>query len=110
MLRMFTHLLGKCGVPSLHRQHHHPTGHSGPWTQHVYGLGLKEAKDWVERYYDYYDSSQETELDRLRTQNTIHLIKRTRQTMMFLDKLGIKAAGDVSGLFHAKQFVTRFNN
>ena len=108
MMRQFTRLLGLCGVSSMHRVHHHPAAFSQSgvaFDQHVYGMGLKEAKDWVESKYDYYSQEQETELDRIRGANIIHETKRTRQFMSFLQRLGVSSAD--TGLAVCKNFVTR---
>ena len=114
--RQLTRLLGKCGVPSLSRTFtdteywHDPDGNMV--TQHltktIYGWGLKETKDYVESKYDYYLPANETELDRLRGQNIIHEIKRTRQFMSLLRKCGIQSAD--TGLAVCKAFVTRQRN
>ena len=111
VFRALTRLLGLSGVSSLHRCHRHPgnaTSNYQPFDQHVYGLGLKESKDLVERIYDYYLPEQETELDRLRGANIIHETKRTRQFMSLLNKLGINSAN--TGLAVCKAFVTRQRN
>ena len=109
--RALTRLLGLSGVSSLHRVHWHPgnvTSNYQPFDQHVYGLGIKESKDLVERVYDYYLPEQETEADRLRGANIIHETKRTRQFMSLLNRLGIQSAP--TGLAVCKAFVTRQRN
>lgn len=111
VIRALTRLLGLSGVASLHRTHWHPgnqTSNYQPFDQHVYGWGLKETKDYVERIYDYYSPAQETEADRLRGANIIHETKRTRQFMSMLQKFGVHSAD--TGLAVCKAFVTRQRN
>ena len=117
-VRTLTSLLGKFGVSHCYRtykdlsyedfcRHHSVVPDEDKLWKKQYGFGLKEAKDYVESKYIYYAPHEETEADRVRGTNMIHLIKRTRQVMFLLNKLGIKSAGFKTGLYEAKNFVTR---
>lgn len=105
VFRSLTNLLGKLGIKECRRTPH-PTIH--PITMKpispVYGLGLKEAKDLVERIFNYQVLTNSPSVQ-LRAYNEIHQIKRTRQLMVTLNKLGLKAPD--SSLQPCRQFVAR---
>lgn len=110
-VRRFTNLLGKLGIPSLVRVHHHPASQSKTgvaFDQYVYGWGLKESVDYVMQKYEYYMPHEETAADQLRNTNIIHETKRTRQFMSMLNRLGITSAD--AGLSVCKRFVLRQRN
>jgi hypothetical protein len=92
--RAISRLLGKLGIQECINCHHEVT----------YGFGMKQAKDLVERTFDYQPISN-SPLDQLRSNNEIHIIKRLRQTMNMLNKLGLKSPD--SGLQACRGFVTR---
>lgn len=105
--RAVTRFLGLLGISEC-RTFHPPPPH--PWQnspKHIswtYGLGLAEAKSLVERMWDYRVTSNGP-LDQLQKGNELHEIKRTRQLMSTLNKLGLKAPD--AGLQICRQFVTR---
>ena len=105
--RSLTHLLGKLGIKSCYRviPIYNPfTSVPQPEYNIECGLGIKEAKDLVERMWDYQPISN-SPLDRLQKANALHCIKRTRQFMNMLNKLGLKSPD--SGLQACRGFVTR---
>lgn len=71
-----------------------------------YGIGLKEAKDYVESKFDYYVPTDETEEDKARVVNMIQKIKQLRKFMHTLNvKFHIQSAD--YGLAACKRFVDR---
>lgn len=107
-VRSLTRLLGKIGIKDLYRDN--PTYWEGirlgypphpMYPPKVYGLGLKEAKDYIEAKYNY--------KERLPKRNIIQDVKCARRFMGFLEgRLGIKAAVHITGLYNCKQYVTSF--
>jgi len=112
VFRSLTRLLGKLGINTCREESsmYHAqvaSGYPDPdnrYPKYTYGLGLKEAKDLVERTFDYQPISN-SPLDQLRSNNEIHIIKRLRQTMNMLNKLGLKSPD--SGLQACRGFITR---
>jgi len=104
VFRSLTRLLGKLGINACREDNlwFHPQSHQHH--RYIYGLGLKEAKDLVERTFDYQPISNSA-LDQLRRDLEHHIIKRLRQTMNMLNKLGLKSPD--SGLQACRGFVTR---
>lgn len=106
-VRSITRFLGKLSIEGLYRV--------DPWRtwgsteeKIMYGWTLSDAKSYVESKYTYYDHSLETNLDKVREHNIIHEIKRTRQFMHMLNKLGLSSPD--AGLAICKAFVTRRRN
>jgi len=109
VVRALTMLLGKLGIEGLSRSYYITDDNNNViGGKTIFGWGLKETKDYVESKYDYYLPAQETETDKLRNYNVIHLTKRVRQTMNMLNKLGITSAD--AGLQVCKAFVLRRHN
>lgn len=76
------------------------------------GIDLKESKEYVERKYKYappnpYTADPNTILSQGQCikNGPLHVIKRIRQTMFFLNKLGIQTADP--GLVECKKFYDR---
>lgn len=108
-VRSITRLLGKLGISYCRQRQPQPPP---PWTysdkypEFTYGWGLAETKNYVEAKYPY-AYVRNSPLDQFQKDNQIHEIKRTRQFINMLHKLGIKSAGSQGGLHPAKEFVAR---
>ncbi len=74
------------------------------YPEFTYGWGLAETKHYVEAKYQYTTISN-SPLDQLQKGNELHEIKRTRQLMSTLNKLGLKTPD--AGLQTCRRFVTR---
>ena len=92
--RSLTYLLGALGLQSCN---------STP----NYGLSLHDAKDLVEQTF-YYIPTSNSPLEQIQYVNEYHEIKRTRQLMSTLNKLGLKTPD--AGLQICRRFVTRMRN
>lgn len=106
-IRGLTRLLGLLGI-SMCRMHYPPP--PAPWTYNKshpewsYGFGLKESKDLVERTF-HYATVKNSPFDQFQKGNIINEVKRTRQLMNTLNKLGLKSPD--AGLKVCKFFVDR---
>lgn len=91
-VRSITMFLGKLGLDTC-RRHIPPPPH--PWQNSpvhkpwMFGLGLAEAKAYVEAKYNYMIVSNSPH-KQFADMNDIHITKRVRQTMNMLNKLGLK--------------------
>lgn len=115
-LRAITRLLGKLHISPCYTKHtdteyiYDKAGnliHTFPIVKEFYGIGLAEAKAYVEKKY-IYNIPNPTPLQQVTMGNEIHEIKRTRQLMHMLEKLGLKSPD--AGLQVCRQFVTRQRN
>lgn len=106
--RSCTKLLGKLGVASCFHSfnvqvpHFDKTGSITHYTVEKeinYGWSLLDSKKYIERQFNYTLSKPPINY------NLIHLIKRTRQHMILLQKLNIKSAD--AGLLSSKLLVHR---
>lgn len=108
-VRRITSFLGKLGIDEC-RSRNDPAPHpylpaySDNWPEWRYGWGLAETKRYVENKY-HYVHIKGSPLDMFQKNNQLHEIKRTRQLMFMLSKLGIKNTD--SSLRAGKDFVTR---
>ena len=108
-IKMFirlTRLLGKLGINAC-RLENRIFGHldlDNQYSKYVYGFGLKEAKDLVESTFDYRHILN-SPLDQHKVESRLHQIKRTRQLMHTLNKLGLHTPD--AGLQVCRQFVAR---
>ncbi len=107
-VRNLTRFLGKLGINACRVQNlpapPPPYKYSDKYPEFLYGWGLKETKDYVESKY-HYAYIKNSPLDQFQKHNVLHEIKRTRQLMHMLNKLGLKTPD--AGLRPAKEFVTR---
>jgi len=115
VFRSLTRLLGLIGIKRCITEHYEDTHLYDSYNQltsiisikrYFYGIGLAEAKNYVENKY-VYSYNGFNPLNQLRKGNELHEIKRVRQLIWMLDKLNINSAAEQAGLFQAKQFVTR---
>ena len=112
VFRSLTRLLGKLGIHACREENsmYHAqvaSGYPDPDNKHpryTYGFGLRETKDLVERTFDYRHVPN-SPLDKLVMGNELHQIKRTRQFMNMLNKLGLKTPD--AGLQACRGFITR---
>jgi hypothetical protein len=102
-----TRLLGKLGISYCRQRQPQPPlpyTYSDKYPEFTYGWGLKQTKDYVEAKYQYTNSTN-SPLDQLQKGNELHEIKRTRQLMSTLNKLGLITPD--AGLQICRRFVTR---
>lgn len=105
-IRVLIRFLGILGLDSCRVRNPSPPPpyiYSDAYKEWSYGWGLKETKDYVESKYSYTNTT--TSLDQLQKGNELHEIKRTRQFMNMLNKLGLQTPD--STLHFCRQFVTR---
>ncbi len=106
-VRNVTRFLGKLGINHCRRRNDpppHPYSYNENYPEWLYGWGLAEAKAYVEMKY-HYTYIKGSPLDQFQKNNQLHEIKRTRQLMHMLNKLGLKTPD--AGLRTAKEFITR---
>ncbi len=106
-VRSITRLLGKLGINACRWRQPpppHPYTYSDKYPEFTYGWGLAETKSYVEMKY-HYAYVKGSPLDQFQKHNVLHEIKRTRQLMHILNKLGLKTPD--AGLRVCKDFVTR---
>lgn len=108
-LRSLSRLLGKLHIYFAVRNPPppHPYGYSNNYPEWSYGIGLAEAKFYVENKYNYIHVKN-SPYDQFSQGNIIHEIKRTRQLMNILNRLGLVSPD--AGLRVCKEFVTRQRN
>jgi hypothetical protein len=109
--RQLSNLLWRLHAPTEQADHHFPWEQRGPWY-----LGLKDAKDLVERMFVYVDPVSSPNIDRTNLEpswlnrgdvDRIALIKRVRAMLKMVNKLGVKMELEAWGLRECKDFVLR---
>lgn len=112
-VRTITAILGRLGISECCIITTEPTYtfdgtglYTGMGTKEVirYGVGLVQGKEYVERLYNY-QHMYYTPRKQVERGNEIHEIKRTRQLMSLLGRLGLKHPD--AGLQVCRTFVTR---
>lgn len=107
-VRIITRFLGQLGISTCIQRNGwfnptYPISQNN--RQFSIGLGLKEAKDYVEDKYDYFLQEPYNPRKEIERGNIIAEIKATRRIMSILNKLDIKSAD--YGLKVCKVYVER---